>query len=73
MARYANYWTNKFDRANRYFEEWSSLFKCERLYEYYEGFQWKGQNSVSFGARPYVINLIYATIENKLANMPKLS
>ena len=69
MARYANYWTNKFDRANRYFEEWSSLFKCERLYEYYEGFQWKGQNSVAFGSRPYVINLIYATIENKLANM----
>ena len=69
MARYHNYWINKTQIADKYFEEWAGTFKCERLYEYYEGFQWKGQNSLSFGARPYVINLIYATIENKLANM----
>jgi len=69
VARYQNYWLNKTQTADRYYQEWSNLFKCDKLEEYYEGFQWRGLDSLAFGQRPYVIDLIYAAIENKLANM----
>jgi hypothetical protein len=67
--RHYSYWDNKINAAERYYKEWVELFKCEQLEKYYEGFQWGNLNNISLGIRPYTINLIYSTIETKLANI----
>lgn len=57
----------RLDAAEKYFSDWAERFKCETLNDYYEGYQWKGQNSSD--PPPYVINLVYSTIEVKRPNL----
>lgn len=63
----AELWFSKIESADRVFKTWSNRFKCSALYQYYEGFQHlidQDENN-----RPYVVNLIYSTIEQKLPSM----
>lgn len=67
--KYQAFEKDKLILADKYYDEWSSKFKCDRLEEYYEGFQWKIAKNYPINSFPYTINLIYATIETKMANM----
>lgn len=58
-------WKPRLDNANKYYKEWSSLFKCDILERYYEGEQWKDARASRLN--PYVINKIYETIQIKIA------
>lgn len=61
-----NIWGKRLDLANKYYEGWEHLFKCDILNRYYEGEQWKSQRQL--GYNPYVINKYYETIQIKIAN-----
>lgn len=63
----AELWANKLAAADRVFTVWSNRFKVSALYQYYEGFQHMGDFDEN--NRPYVVNLIYSTIEQKLPSM----
>ena len=60
-----NVWRSRLSSANRYHDQWESLFKCKILEKYYEGFQWEAQRQLDFS--PYVINKVYETIQIKIA------
>lgn len=59
-------WAQRIKNANRYYEEWSNKFKCAKLEEYYEGFQWRNRTDQY---DPYTLNMIGSTIEIKLASL----
>ncbi len=59
-------WQERISAADLYYKEWESMFKCDILDKYYEGFQWKSQ--AELGYSPYVINKIYETIQIKCAS-----
>jgi hypothetical protein len=59
-------WSQRLDAANKYYKEWETLFKCDILDKYYEGFQWKSQSELAYN--PYTINKIYETIQIKIAS-----
>jgi hypothetical protein len=62
-------WAARIKNALRVREDWESKFKCKKLEEYYEGFQWKGRQDTQLGAyNPYTLNLFHSTIEIKLAS-----
>lgn len=66
-------WANRIVQANKYYDTWESRFRCKTLEDYYEGFQWQLANG-SFPEglgirRPYTVNLVYATIRRKIANI----
>lgn len=65
--QYVNYWEKRINSANASYKKWADRFKVEMLYQYYEGFQWFFE--VDENNRPYVINMIYSTIETKLPNI----
>lgn len=65
----SSFWNDNFRLADHYYEEWSDRFKCDKLEEYYENFQHQIQGGAQFISQPYTVNMIYATIETKLANM----
>ncbi len=56
-------WKDRLPAADEYYKEWETLFKCDILDKYYEGFQWRD----TAGYRPYVINKIFETIQIKIA------
>lgn len=58
-------WSDRLKVANRYYDAWAGLFKCDILDKYYEGQQWKSQLELSYN--PYVINKIYETIQIKIS------
>jgi hypothetical protein len=60
-------WRSRVDAANRTYDQWRDRFKVDKLYLYYEGFQWLYETDDT--NRPYVINLIFAAIETKLPNL----
>ena len=66
-------WATRIKNATKYKKEWESTFHCDKLYEYYKGFQWKGKPGYSgtapSGFSPYTLNLVYSSIEIKLANL----
>src|SRR5262245_56332119 len=62
-------WVLRRDNADRYHKRWSDKFKCDRLEDYYEGFQWQSTHGIPTGERPYTLNLVYATIKRKVANI----
>jgi len=59
-------WHDRISASNKYYNEWANLFKCKILEEYYEGQQWKSQNTLGYD--PYVINKFYETIQIKISN-----
>lgn len=70
MAYTDSLWSRRLANSKKYFDSWHSTFKCDKLEQYYEGFQWKGKaDSQSINYSPYVINLFYSTIKIKLANL----
>lgn len=63
-AELAHMWTERIQCADRSYKAWADRFKVEMLYKYYEGFQWFFETDEN--NRPYVMNMVYSTIENKL-------
>lgn len=61
------FWKDNIAAANRVYSAWANRFQVYNLYQYYEGFQWIGDTDVY--NRPYVVNMIYSTIEAKLPNL----
>jgi hypothetical protein len=59
-------WSQEIKIADRYYKEWETLFKCDILDKYYEGFQWKSQSELAYN--PYTINKFYETIQIKIAS-----
>lgn len=57
-------WGGRIDSANRYYDSWARLFKCDVLEKYYEGFQWLNQEQDD--NNPYVINKVMETVQIKL-------
>lgn len=63
-------WTEKIQTSIKLRREWESRFKCQKLEEYYYGFQWKNKNRLDpVPYQPYQINLFDSTIKIKLAGM----
>lgn len=58
-AELGQIWSERIEKADRYYKEWETKFKCNQSEEYYEGFQWRETGNYS----PYVINLVFSTIE----------
>ena len=55
-----NPWIKRIHEADRQFDEWHEKFKCKKLYDYYENFQWKGRtDSPQMNYRPYQLNLFH--------------
>src|SRR6267143_5924164 len=61
-------WKTKIEKANQYYIDWETKFKCKILEDYYENFQWRQILDVPY-YKPYTINLIYAELKKKLANI----
>ena len=59
-------WLTKIKNANKYYKNWETRFKCEKLEEYWEGHHWTITDPIY---KPYVVNLIYAELKKKLANI----
>lgn len=66
-AELATSWRSRIAGADRAYKAWSDRFKTEMLYQYYEGFQWFFQADEN--NRPYVMNMIYSSIESKLPSL----
>lgn len=62
-----NIWQTKIEKANDYYKQWESRFRCKTLEDYYEGFQWKSLTESPY-LKPYSVNLIFAELKKKLAN-----
>lgn len=60
-----NPWQARIQEANKQYDEWEEKFKCKKLYDYYENFQWVNHTG---GYRPYTLNLFHSTIKIKLAS-----
>lgn len=66
-------WQPRIRQANQHHEAWEQRYRCETLESYYEGFQWNLANGIPLDLagvrRPYTVNLVYATIARKVANI----
>lgn len=65
----ATAWLARIENATKYKRAWETTYKCERLYDYYKGFQWKQRHLHVGGYNPYTLNLVFSTIEIKCANI----
>lgn len=64
-----NPWVQRLHSANQQFDDWHEKFRCKKLYDYYENFQWKGRtDSPQMNYHPYQLNLFHSTIKIKLAS-----
>jgi hypothetical protein len=64
-----NPWISRISQADKLYKAWNAKFDCNRLYDYYEGFQWKARtDGPQLNYKPYTLNLIYSTIKIKLAS-----
>ena len=61
----ASLWSPRLQKADEYYMKWSDRFKCETAENYYEGFQWANTGTYA----PYVMNLVFSTIEVKIPNL----
>lgn len=59
-------WQDRIEIANRYYNEWDKLFKCDVLEKYYEGRQWPQMRQMNYD--PYTINKVYEAIQIKISN-----
>lgn len=58
-------WSRRLQVANDYYKDWSDRFKCDDLELAYYGFQWEQMDDYD----PYVVNLIFSTIDVKEPNV----
>ena len=66
-AELAEHWINRWTAADRTYTAWAHRFKAAVLYQYYEGYQHLVEQDEN--SRPYVVNMIYSIIEQKLPNL----
>lgn len=59
-------WIKRFSAWDRNYQQWEDKFLCRQLEDYFEGFQWEGDNEVVPQLRRYVINLFFSSIEAKI-------
>lgn len=65
-----NKWSLRIDNATRVKRDWETRYKCDLLYDYYKGFQWKSRREwLSINYNPYSLNLVYSTIKIKMASL----
>lgn len=62
----ARNWMERVKKANVYYEQWEQRSKSQTMEQYYECEQWEGTGT---NYEPYVINLVFATIEIKLPTL----
>lgn len=60
----AKKWLGKIQKARKRYDDWSNKFQCDRLEEYFYGFQWDGNPDGR-----YVMNFVFSTIEIKKPSM----
>ena len=60
------FWKNSISRANKYYNTWESMWHCDVLEKYYKG---KQVVIPVKGAEPLKVNLVYAQIKTKEANI----
>lgn len=53
-------WNSRISAANKINEKWEEEYRCDELWKYYLGHQWKGQYAP--GKEPYTINLVFSSI-----------
>lgn len=61
-----NLWLTRIEKAIEYKKKWSQRMKCDKMETYYMGNQWEPSGT---NYEPYVINLIFSTIEIKLPTL----
>lgn len=61
-----NLWAERVRRSTDHYKKWEEDFKARTCEQYYEGKQWLNTPNVY---SPYVINLVFSTIEVKLPNL----
>lgn len=61
-------WATKIANANKYYKQWEDRFKCQKLEDYWESYQWTQIIDIPY-YRPYVVNLVYGELRKKLANI----
>lgn len=65
-----SFWNDRIRASNKVYEKWAERFRCNKLIDNYEGFQWQILNGDVFaGDQKYVLNLIQSTIQIKLAGL----
>lgn len=62
----ASIWMQRVGQADKQYEKWAQKNNCNKLEEYYKGNQWEATGS---NYEPYVINLIFSTIEIKIPTL----
>lgn len=60
-------WSERISSANKVYEKWEEEYRCDELYRYYLGHQWKGQFAP--GKEPYTINEFMATIQIQIPSL----
>lgn len=66
----STFWQTRIANANAAYQRWESDYKCKTLEDYFRGKQWKNRSDVSLiNYNPYVLNLVYSTIESKLSSL----
>ena len=58
-------WLQRIKIANDFYKDWDSQYSPKKLADYHRGKQW---DVMSQANRPYVLNLIYSTVGEKLSN-----
>jgi len=61
----AQVWLPRIKKADTYFDNWSTKFKCDTLEEYFYGFQWTADGIPPVKYDRYVINYVFSTLEIK--------
>lgn len=59
-------WLQRIKKGNEHYHKWAQKNKCDKLEEYYLGNQWEPTGT---NYEPYVINLIFATIQVQLPSV----
>lgn len=63
----AHKWKSNIEAGWRVKRAWMNRFSIEKLYQFYEGYQW--QPDTTDQDRPFVVNMIFASIETKLPGL----
>ena len=58
-------WTERLEAADKCYKKWNDKYKCDILYKYYLGHQWR-EGTDENGKLKYTINMIFPTIESQL-------
>jgi hypothetical protein len=65
----SNPWIDRIAAAERAKKAWEEKFRCRRLNDYYENFQWKARtDGPQLNYNPYTLNMFYSTIKIKMAS-----